>query len=1134
MSSAHENNPLLLKERVYRRLCERDPQAHALWDPIWRLTEQAHGEQYYADGLPYILHPLGVADILLDWNVETNVVLAGLLHDIRKHPAFKKPEEWKIPLPDIAELTRKANEIASKEPLAHYASDEEHRQAIYRNLLEDIRVILIRIASRLHNLRFFRSLSDDIREFTYRNTEELFLPLLRHLRMWLVYAEMEERAFQIRDPQAFDHLHALVANTRLELEPLVVDVCATLQTRIASTLRAIGASMHGDADVRVFPYWENIHYVYQRHLQTKRREIRSREEIDPRWLYNIHVLVPRPWMAYVALLEIHRCYPALSGDFRDHMARSQSLLHSRLRTAVTLPVDGAQVCRLFIQTPHLHQLDREGITAPPAYHAYQTGEFPKTWDPIEQEALNLFLTSLKQNHVQANEVLVFTPQGKAYRFPVGATLLDFAYAVHSELGRQTVGATINDRRKVGLTYELQHGDIIHIHRDKGRLYPDEEWLQLVKTERARRRIRSQLNKRPERVGERRLENALKRMGRSFDRRLQAQAATLARHYGMASLDDLYRAIASHRLNAQEIARRICYPDTTPTVYRFDLAPAEKKRFRDWGDPTYRFTQCCHNRVQSEIAVAGTQTVHVVGEIRSPRRVVVHSRRCELASHIPEGRRVRLVYHRTHDALHEVTFTVEAGLPAATLLHRLCHYAETNGLRLTWLELVPSSRQDITRLKFTVQSDMEHTLIHFYDLVRMIDHVNKVKTDTPLLEEHTEEYERFLQTAPVFLRNPFSASRPVDNPKYFIGRQKEFKKIESYLLAERAPGSLLIHGPQRIGKTSLLKYLKHVPSLRRAYTHVFVDLARNTSQSPTAFLRLLAREIKRSLPQIDSMPNLTHEQNAFDAFTDWLEYQVVPHAQRPLLILLDELGVFVEWNSDTARSATFFNWLRSFVQHEHRIAFIFATSDRIVELLKLAGMYNLFNVTDDIALTVLSLAEARQLISKPLHGQVHFYPNTVEMLAEKTGGHPFYLHILGAKLVDYLNEVRKREATEDDITRIVEAFIQTSNGAQFFHLWDRTDEVQTLALAILASDRLHQPLSLPTIIGRLRQQAPDIPPERITHAIETLVECQTLVRHTQPARNEYVYTFQVPLFGLWFARAYPLETLLLKRRAPYFS
>jgi len=148
MSRAHENNPLALKERVYRRLCERDPRAHVLWDPIWQLVEQAHGEQYYADGLPYILHPLGVADILLDWNVETNVVLAGLLHDIRKHPAFKKPEEWKIPLPDIAELTRKANEIASKEPLAHYASDEEHRQAIYRNLLEDIRVILIRIASR--------------------------------------------------------------------------------------------------------------------------------------------------------------------------------------------------------------------------------------------------------------------------------------------------------------------------------------------------------------------------------------------------------------------------------------------------------------------------------------------------------------------------------------------------------------------------------------------------------------------------------------------------------------------------------------------------------------------------------------------------------------------------------------------------------------------------------------------------------------------------------------------------------------------------------------------------------------------------------------------------------------------------
>ncbi|RME13764.1 MAG: HD domain-containing protein [Ardenticatenia bacterium] len=1125
-----ETDPLELREIVYRRYCDachqHDPAAIDLWDPVWRLTEQAHGEQRYADGLPYILHPLGVANILLDWNVEPSVVLAGLLHDIRKHPAFKKPEEWNIPSPEVAELTKKANEIASKEPLAHYASHEEHRQAIYRNLLEDIRVILIRIASRLHNLRFYRSLSDDVCDFTQRNTEELFLPLLRHLRMWNVYSEMEERAFQIRDPQAFDHLSELVASVRFELEPQVADICAILHERIAAVLADIVGEANLSEQLTVAPRWENTHYIYQRHLQTRRREVRTRKALDTRWLYHIRVLVPQPWMAYVALMEIHRCYPALSGDFRDHLARSPSLLHTRLRTAVT--VENLHTCRIFIQTPNLCALNQFGITAPPVYRAYQTGMLPDDWAPIEQAALADFLKALKGSDVRANEVVVFTPQGEAHRFPVGATLLDFAYAVHTELGRQTSGATVNDGRKVGLDYELQHGDIIHIHRDENRQYPDEEWLQLVKTERARRKIRAQLNKRPERIGEKRLENALRRMGRSFDRRLQAQAATLARHYGMDSLDDLYRAIAANHLNAQEVARRICYPETAPAVYRFDLDPSEKEHYRDWGEPVYRFAECCHQRLQEDIGKAERKTLPFVGEIRSSRRVIVHSGRCELAAHIPPNRRVRLVYHRAHDALQEVTFTVTASLPAAALVHRIAHEAEKHALVLTNLRL-ETQTPGVTRLVFTLQSDREHALFHFYELVRTLEYVNTVETDTPLLDERIEEHRRFANTAPTLLRMPFSASRPVDNPRYFVGRKQESRKIERYLCSEKAPGSLLIHGPQRIGKTSLLKYLAHLPGLRRMYTHVFVDLARTTTHSPAAFLRLLCREIKRQVPQVSTTPALGRGEEVFERFSEWLERDVLPRTQYPLLVKLDELGVFVEWSQDEATSAAFFNWLRSFIQHEERIAFILATSDRIVELLKHVGVYNLLNVTDHIALTVLSQKEARALIAEPLHGEVFFFTGALEMLARETGGHPFYLQILGAKLVDHLNQQKRRKVSEADVEHIIEAFVRTSNGAQFYHLWNRQDDVQTLVLAILAADRLRQPLPLHTIVGRLRQQAPDVSEQRIAETLSLLVERQTLVRIQSTSKSDVVYTFQVPLFGRWFARTYPLDLLLLKRR-----
>jgi GTP diphosphokinase / guanosine-3',5'-bis(diphosphate) 3'-diphosphatase len=607
-----------LRAALYAAILEEHPGADL--EPVGRAFDvavAANDGQTRVTGEPFVTHPIASAQILAELGIDTIAIQAALLHDV--------PEDTEFSLTDVeekfgAEVAQLVDGVTKLSKFSTHSHEQQQAENIRKMLLamaQDIRVVLIKLADRLHNMRTLYGLPSEKQQRIARQTMEIYAPLAERLGIWQMKWELEDLAFKALEPERFRELAKLLDTRRKGRESYIDRAIAELTPK----LKAAGI----EADLQGRPK-----HIYSIWKKMERKGAEFGEIYD---VYAIRILVDEVRDCYAALGIVHSLWRPIPGQFDDYIAVPKNNLYQSLHTAV-IALDGKPL-EIQIRTQAMHQVSEVGIAA---HWRYKEGtksdrEYDAKlawlrqlldWQRDVSDATE-FVEGIKLDIFQ-DQVFVFTPKGDIKDLPAGATPLDFAYRIHTDVGHRTIGSKVNNRL-VPLDYRLKNGDIVEIVTTKGEHGPSRDWMKIVKTSHAREKIRQWFKRkdRDENIvhGRESLERELRRLARTSMSAVGPDAiADVAKHYNYDTIDDFYAAIGYGAVSAQTIVMRLGVVDdvqgTLPTV-----APPQKVdrtggvRVKGVGDLLVRFAKCCS-------PIPGDP---IVGFITRGKGVTVHIRTC---------------------------------------------------------------------------------------------------------------------------------------------------------------------------------------------------------------------------------------------------------------------------------------------------------------------------------------------------------------------------------------------------------------------------------------------------------------------------------------------------------------------------
>ena len=445
-------------------------------------SQKAHQTQQRASGEHYFSHCLAVADTLLDFKLDQPTISAGLLHDTLEDTPVTR-EVLKTEFGE--EVTRLVEGVTKLDHLQFTSRDEAQAENWRKMILataQDIRVILIKLADRLHNMRTIKYLSRERQVRIATETVSLYAPLAHRLGMFELKSELEDLSFAILEPEQYVDIKAKVENLTKSREIALEAFRKVLEEHVAAT----------QIPYRILARSKSLYSIYNKMV----RQNRPFDEIQDSM--GVRVITDTVANCYAILGVVHSAFKPVAGTFTDYISIPKINLYQSLHTTVVGPT--GDMIELQLRTEEMHRTAEYGIAA---HWRYKTGAAGA--DPHLEEKLNWlrqwiewlqdlqspreFLESLKTD-LQLNQVFVFTPNGEVKPLPAGATPLDFAFAVHTDVGMTCVGAKVNNKM-VRLDYVLKSGDVCEIHTKKGST-PKKDWLGIVRTARARSKIRRYL------------------------------------------------------------------------------------------------------------------------------------------------------------------------------------------------------------------------------------------------------------------------------------------------------------------------------------------------------------------------------------------------------------------------------------------------------------------------------------------------------------------------------------------------------------------------------------------------------------------------------------------------------------------
>jgi GTP pyrophosphokinase len=510
----------------------------------YEFAAEQHRSQKRESGEPYLSHPLEVAHVLADMRLDVMTLTAAVLHDVVEDTQVPHARISDLFGSDVAQLVEGVTKISRLDLLAPEARQAENLRKMLLAMVNDVRVVVIKLADRLHNMRTLEFLPVEKQQRIARETLDVYAPIAHRLGMGLIRGELEDLSFRYLDVNDYLELQKSVASRSKTLEKFLQEA----QTAIRRKLVENGVPAEVEARVK---------RLYSIHQKTKRQE-RTIEQIYD--LLAVRIITDSVRNCYGALGVVHEIWRPVPGRFKDYIAMPRPNLYQSLHTTV---MHEGQPFEVQIRTQDMHRLAEQGVAA---HWKYKDGKQVSEADDQritwmrqliewarEMQEPSEFLSTLKVD-LYPDEVYAFTPKGRVIPLPRGGTPVDFAYAVHTEVGNLCSGAKVNGQI-VPLRHTLSNGDVVEILTQKGHV-PNRDWLTFVRTSRARSKIRHWVhtNERGEatEVGRRLLEGEARQFGRSLKRIPEADLLRVAGEYGCGRLEDLYAELGYGKYSARQV------------------------------------------------------------------------------------------------------------------------------------------------------------------------------------------------------------------------------------------------------------------------------------------------------------------------------------------------------------------------------------------------------------------------------------------------------------------------------------------------------------------------------------------------------------------------------------------------------
>ena len=612
---------LLRKIRLYRPNDDL-----GLVKKAYEFSLHHHQGQKRASGEPYLVHPLEVASVLADMRLDTTAIAAGLLHDSIEDTDVTVDDIRNEFGEQIAHIVEGVTKISKIEFASHEEQQAESVRKMVLAMVDDIRVVMIKLADRLHNMRTLEHLAPDRQVKIARETQEIYAPIAHRLGMGKIRGELEDLAFQYVDPIAYNQVKSAIESRRKEGEAFLDHVHKVIEQK----LRENNIEARVEARIkRIYSIWQKL----------------QRQHISVDQIYDmmaLRIITNSVNDCYAVLGLIHNQWRPVPGRIKDMIAMPRPNLYQSLHTTVI--AENGHAFEVQIRTEDMHKMAEEGIAA---HWKYKDGPI----SAVDEKRLawlrqvvewqrdvpdpNEFLSTLKID-LYPEEVYTFSPKGKIVILPREATPVDFAYTIHSEVGNTCVGAKVNGRI-VQLKYKLRSGDIVEILTQSAH-HPSRDWLAFVKSSRARQKIKHWLKihqrERAIEIGRKLIEKEARKYRIALKDITEAELTKVATENGLGRPDDLLAGIGYGKFSARSILARLAptsaassssAPETeeqpgalTSVVRRVFGGDTSAIKVKGHDDLLVYRARCC-NPIRGE---------EIIGYVTRGKGVAVHSKTCK--------------------------------------------------------------------------------------------------------------------------------------------------------------------------------------------------------------------------------------------------------------------------------------------------------------------------------------------------------------------------------------------------------------------------------------------------------------------------------------------------------------------------
>ncbi len=704
-------------DELIEKVSAYDPALDREWlRRVYETADHAHEGQHRASGESYIAHPLAVASILADLEMDRQTIAAALLHDVVEDTSVTSEQVAERFGEEIAQLVDGVTKLTRIPYQSKEDAQVENLRKMFMAMARDIRVIIIKLADRLHNMRTLASLPASKQQAIARETLDIYAPIAHRLGIWRIKWEIEDLCLRYLDPESYREIVERVAKTRDSREAEVTRAIARLESEF-KTLK-IAAEIQGRPK-----------HFYSIYAKIKRgREFSSIYDLTA-----IRIIVESVKDCYAVLGAVHAMWPPLPGRFKDYIAMPKPNMYQSLHTTVV----GSQGDPLEIQirTREMHRTSEYGIAA---HWRYKEGgkqdQFENKlswlralleWQKDMRDS-RMFMENLRLDLFDS-QVFVFSPRGDVYPMPAGGSPLDFAYAVHTDVGNHCVGGKVNGRI-VPLDYQLENGDICEILVNKTSGHPSLDWLSIVKTSSAKHKIKQWFRReqRSENVlsGQEALEAELVRHQVRLDAVRGEVIERIAKRMNYGSAADLFAAIGFGDVSLQTVVKRLRDELRTDNVVELThitrRAPTRRAtrdrsgvRIAGVDDVLVRLSKCCS-------PVPGDP---IIGYVTIGRGVSVHRADCPNVAYMSAtpDRILQAQWNNATEMTHAVDIEVEASDRPQLLQDIMAVFAE----RKTQVSSVTARvrRDGVAVTSLTVQI---RDLDHLHTLLTRLERLNGVR------------------------------------------------------------------------------------------------------------------------------------------------------------------------------------------------------------------------------------------------------------------------------------------------------------------------------------------------------------------------------------------------------------------------